>query len=124
MSTVGATSVPRSRSRTRKTQQQVPEGTMEVLRVNYDGSEANTVETVQVPKFEGPVGYQRVEGSVTRNMGNFNSVRVAVMLELPCYPVQSEIDRCYAYASQQVDEKIRSELQLAVPPEDTPDQAG
>jgi hypothetical protein len=35
----------------------------------------------------------RVGGSVTRNLGDFNSARVEVMMELPCLPEIGEMRR-------------------------------
>ncbi len=110
--TVGATSEVRPRHRTRRAIS-IPEGVIEVIRSGYPGSEEE-VETLQVPKFEGPVAYVRVEGSVTRNMGDYNSVRVAVMVEMPCYPTASDVDRAHGWCSSQVDQKIQHELRVAV----------
>lgn len=109
---------PRARSRTRTRPKpkaralDVPTGTMEVSRRGL-GAESEEAETIRVPAFEGPVGRVRVEGSVTRNMGDFNSVRVAVAIEMPCYPVEAEVDACYAWCSTKVDAKIAEELRLA-----------
>lgn len=101
----------RSRSRNRRALD-VPEGTIEVVGAGYDGNPEH-VETIRVPKFEGPVAYMRVEGSVTRNMGDYNSVRVAVMVEMPCYPTNAEVDRCYLWCSEKVEDKIQEELRVA-----------
>ncbi len=111
MSTVGATSEVRTRHRTRRAVS-IPEGVIEVTRFGYPGAEEE-VETLQVPKFEGPVAFVRVEGSVTRNMGDYNSVRVAVMIELPCYPTVADVDRAHGWCSAKVDEKIQHELRVA-----------
>ncbi len=115
MSTVGATSEVRPRHRTRRAIS-IPEGVIEVTRSGYAAAEGREeeVETLQVPKFEGPVAFVRVEGSVTRNMGDYNSVRVAVMVELPCYPTVSDIDRAHSWCSSKVDQKIQHELHVAV----------
>ena len=108
-----ATSEVRTRHRTRRAIS-VPEGVIEVTRSGYPGGPEEEVETLQVPKFEGPVAFVRVEGSVTRNMGDYNSVRVAVMVELPCYPTVADIDRAHGWCSSKVDQKIQHELQVAV----------
>ena len=91
----------------------VPVGTIEVTRAGYDGDPDET-ESIQVPKFQGPLARVRLEGSVTRNMGDYNSIRVAVMVEMPCYPSATDVDRCYDWCSAKVEEKIQRELVVAV----------
>ncbi len=83
---------------------------------------ADTVETISVPRFEGYTARVRVEGSVTRNMGDFNSVRVACAIEMPCYPTLEEVDRCYQWCSDKVDEKVLNELTIATTTEAPGDQ--
>jgi hypothetical protein len=73
--------------------------------------ETETIEKVNVPFFgDVEVGRVRVGGSVTRNMGDYNSVRVEVVFELPCLPELSEANRVYEIASKFVDGKIKKEL--------------
>lgn len=88
------------------------EGTVLVRRVAY-GDETETTEMVRVPVFRTPPARVRVTGSVTRNLGDYNSARVEVMVELPCYPEQSEIQRAYEHASSLVDKYIPQELDKA-----------
>ncbi len=103
----------RVRTRTRsKRALDIPTGTMEVTRAGYSGDPEET-ETVQVPKFEGEASRVRVEGSITRNMGDYNSIRIAVMVEMPCYPSESDVDRCYDWCSAKVEDKIQNELRIA-----------
>lgn len=68
---------------------------------------------VDLGNYQGPVGYVRVEGSVTQNMGDFNSVRVAVAVEMPCRPTPEGADRMYQWCSGFVDERVNSELDMA-----------
>lgn len=56
----------------------------------------------------------RVCGSVTKNLGNYNSARVEVMVELPCYPEDGEIERAYNHAATLVDKYIQQELTVAL----------
>ena len=102
----------RTRQRTRK------DGTLSVKRAHYDAAklidETETIEKVDVPFFgDVEVGRVRVGGSVTRNMGDYNSVRVEVSFELPCLPELSEANRVYDIASKFVDSKIKKELDCA-----------
>lgn len=60
----------------------------------------------------------RVEGSVTQNMGDFNSIRVAVCIERPCENTDEAIEKCYETVSEQVDGFVNQELDLATQPEE------
>jgi hypothetical protein len=89
------------------------EGEIEVHRTMY-GAERQRLEKVLVPKFTGPVGLVEVGGSVTRNLGDFNFVRVEVKVSVPCYPEGSEIDRAKLFAADKVDKFIQEELATAL----------
>lgn len=97
-----------------------PEATITVHRAQYEMgqpiSEEVETTTVNVPAFVGPVGHVSVTGSVTRNLGNYNGVKVAVSVSLPCYPELSEIRRAYNTASVLIDELIPAEMDKAVGP--------
>lgn len=55
----------------------------------------------------------RVSGGLTKNMGNFNSVRVNVSVELPTEPDDASLEAAYARASRLVQDYIDRELDLA-----------
>jgi hypothetical protein len=78
------------------------------------GSERHRLEKVLVPRFTGPVGLVEVGGSITRNLGDFNSVRVEVKVSVPCYPEASEIDRAKVFAADKVDQFLNEELATAL----------
>jgi hypothetical protein len=106
---------PIVRSRTRPQRPldlEIAEGTVLVHSVAY-GTENESRETIRVPVFGTTPAKVRVCGSITRNLGDYNSARVEVMVELPCYPVESEIRRAYDYATGLVDELIPAELEKA-----------
>lgn len=96
----------------------VPEATITVNRAQYQMgqlvSEDGETTTVNVPAFVGPVGHVNVTGSVTRNLGNYNGVKVSVSVSLPCYPELSEVRRAYNTASVLIDELIPAEMDKAV----------
>ena len=101
--------------RPKKTQN---EGTVDIKRVQYQNGklaeETESQETIPCPTFgDVEVGRINVRGSITRNLGDFNSVRVEVGLELPCLPELSEVDRVYDIASSFVEDKIKQELDNA-----------
>lgn len=89
------------------------QGTILVTRSAY-GTTQESGETVSVPIFHTSPARVRVVGSVTRNLGDYNSARVEVMIEVPCYPEESEITRAYDYASSLVDRFIPQELDKAM----------
>jgi hypothetical protein len=94
------------------------EGIIEVKRAVYQNGElteeTDDVETIKVPNFTTEVARLKVHGSITRNLGNFNSVRVECGLELPSLPEMSEIDRVYGICSKFVEDKIEAELNNAM----------
>lgn len=86
----------------------------------YSEPERETTEKITVPIFETAPAYVRVSASTTRNMGDFNSVKVSVDVSLPCYPEGSEIDRAYDICSAWVNQKIQDELEYAVGRQEQP----
>jgi hypothetical protein len=103
---------PAVRHRTRALALDGAEGTVLVRRALY-GAEHESQEQVRVQVFHTDPARVRVEGSVTKNLGDFNSARVAVLVELPCYPEATEIQRAYEVASGMVDRYLERELQIA-----------
>lgn len=91
---------------------------LHVHRAQYQGrqllGEQHEEEVIAVPAFAGPTGTVTVEGGITRNMGDFNSVRVRVAVTLPCYPEDSEIRRAYEHGSVMIDELLPMELDKAM----------
>ena len=55
----------------------------------------------------------RVGGSVTKNMGDYNSVRVSVEIEMPCAPDRDSVDAMYVMLSEDVEAKIDEEINVA-----------
>jgi hypothetical protein len=97
---------------------QAPQGWQYVRRAFYQGkqllSEEFDDEVIAVPAFKGPTGHVTVDGSVTRNLGDYNSVRVRVAVSLPCYPEDTEVRRAYQHATTLIDELLPSELDKAM----------
>jgi hypothetical protein len=94
------------------------EGFIFVKRTAYDRKE-ETEEKIRVPDLMaklngGKPAVVRVGGSVTRNLGDFNSARVEVMMELPCLPEISEMRRVADLLSQHLDDLIPQELKKAM----------
>lgn len=104
----------RTRQRTRSLDVQASESTIFVSRAAYGKEFDELIPAVRVPVFHTEPAKVRVEGSVTKNLGDYNSARVAVCIELPCYPEDSEIRRAYTYASALLDELLPAQLDQAI----------
>jgi hypothetical protein len=102
----------RHRGGARAIELDVPDATILVKRAAY-GMENETRDTVRVPVFGTSSARVRVAGSITKNLGDYNSARVEVMVEVPCYPEATEIDRAYQWASSLIDQYIVTELDKA-----------
>lgn len=94
------------------------EGTTLVERTDYHcgrpvADPVVTRETIRVPVFHTAPAYVGAKGSVTRNLGDYNSVRVEVSVSVPCYPVEEEIQRAYEYVTGKLDELIPEQLAKA-----------
>jgi len=72
--------------------------------------EKEDLDTITVPWFNGPIARVKISSSTTRNLGDYNSVKVEVSLDLPCYAVPGEIEHTYNQAADWVCAKIESEL--------------
>ncbi|QSY98687.1 hypothetical protein J2J97_31955 (plasmid) [Rhizobium bangladeshense] len=90
----------------------VHEGFVSVQRSSY-GIEEESNEKIRVPLFATEVARIRVNAGTTRNLGDFNSARVDVMIEMPCYPIESEIVRTYHFIEGMLDQIIPVELEKA-----------
>ena len=94
------------------------EGFLHVKRTCY-GREEESDEVVRVPDLAGQLnGVQparvRIGGSVTRNLGDYNSARVEVMMELPCLPEVEEMRRVADLISAEIDRIIPAELEKSM----------
>jgi hypothetical protein len=65
-------------------------------------------EILQVTPFSVEPAKVGVEFGVTVNMGNFESVKIAVRVEVPCY--REEVEDVYKQASSFVEDKCRDEV--------------
>ncbi len=93
-------------------------GSISVQRTNYHSGQvvsevAEDGELLDVPVFQTDPAYVEVQGSITRNMGEFNSVRIQVSLSMPVLPTMTEVDRVYAMASAWVEDRLEAEMALA-----------
>lgn len=94
------------------------EGFLAVKATAY-GRETNHDEVIRVPDLASTLkGVQparvRIGGSLTRNLGDYNSARVEVMMELPCLPEIGEMRRVAALISEEIDRIIPTELEKSM----------
>lgn len=79
--------------------------------VNYTGDKDFKAETIQVPCFDGtPVAFVTCELGVTLAAGEGNFAKVKRSVCVPCYPVDSEIDRAMEYAKSTVDAYLEKDI--------------
>jgi len=95
------------------------EGFVTVTRANYNmgqqmGDTEEFSEKVDVPIFKTQPAYVKTEGSITRNIGDFNSVRVSCSVSLPAYPNMSEVNRVFNLAEKIVEDRVNKTLNKAV----------
>ncbi len=84
--------------------------TEETVIVNsvYGGEERNRTEKLSVRKFLVEPAYVRINAGMTKNMGNYESLRIDVSLTVPCYV--EEIDKVFANAADKASALLGEEL--------------
>jgi len=73
--------------------------------IETDETHEEEVGAVNVPDNAARV---TVEAGITRNLGNYESIRYHVSLTLPCLPEAEDIDETYNSAKEWVDDKLSS----------------
>ena len=85
----------------------VPQATVSVE--HKSGAETHTTETPLAPvQTVGAPALVEVSIGLTRNLGNYESVRLHVGLTLPCQPTEEEINNAYEEAKGWVDTRIEA----------------
>lgn len=85
----------------------IPQATVSVE--HKSGAETHTTETPLPPVMvSGQPALVEVAIGLTRNLGNYESVRLHVGLTLPCPPTEEEINNAYDEAKGWVDSRIES----------------
>ena len=74
----------------------------------YMGKDESTPKNIEVRKFEVEPAYVRVSAGMTKNMGNYESLRVDVALTVPCYT--EEIDKVVPLVADKVAAFLQDEL--------------
>jgi hypothetical protein len=63
---------------------------------------------VKIKDLEGNVTRVRVSGGLTKNMGNYESLRVDVSIEMPCPATPEGVEKAYQYCAVWVPERIKN----------------
>ena len=79
-----------------------------IVTSTYGGEERSRNEKISVRRFRVEPAYVRVNVGMTKNMGNYESLRVDVSLTIPCYT--EEIDKVFAMAADKASTFMGEEL--------------
>lgn len=71
-----------------------------------DGSAEETHEVVGEELFDGPVAMVNVSLSMTKNLGNYESLKFTASITMPCKPDGEEIEETYHNCKEWVDSKV------------------
>lgn len=63
---------------------------------------------IEIGSFEGPTAVVRISGGATVNMGNYQTSRIEVGIEMPCYP--EEVPEVYRTLQQTIEAKLKFEV--------------
>ena len=58
---------------------------------------------------QGGMGFVTVEGGITKNLGDYNSARIGVVVSLPCQPTEEGVKDAYKRISKMVDQLMNEE---------------
>lgn len=78
----------------------------EVVTQHKDGAKTVEQEEIAVASGAGPMANVGVRASRTFNMGDYNSVKIEVSLNVPCPVDENEIEQTYVFAAGWVDQKM------------------
>ena len=113
-----------AKTRTRKRTRDV-ESAATVARVRKRGGdvveEKKSDPAVEMAELTAHTARIRVAGSITNNLGDFNSVKVSVELELPFDIRETDVEDMYQQVSDHVDRMLNDELDAALEAEEESD---
>lgn len=82
--------------------------------MNPDKDNKEEVFPIPVADLPEHVAIMKLDGGVTKNMGNFNSVKVLVGAEWPCEPTIEAAERTLDFLSELVDRRCAQELSSVI----------
>lgn len=78
----------------------------EITKTNPDGSTEHQTEELAVVKVPEQHATVSVEAGITRNLGNYESLRYSIILSVPCAADGDDIEETFNSAKDWVDEKL------------------
>ena len=105
--------MPERRARTSPTRpERLTASSMKRVTVSVYGEETNKLEEMDIHSFETEPAYVRVNAGTTKNLGNFESLRIDVSISVPCYV--ELVGRTYEAIAQEVSERLYSEVEAYI----------
>lgn len=79
-----------------------------IVNASLYGRKNDRIEKIEIQPFVTEPAYVRASAGVTRNLGEYESLRVDVSITVPCYP--EEIDQVYTNLTDKVCELLDEEV--------------
>lgn len=79
-------------------------------KINGSNESKETTDSAYVELNTPSPAYVKVSGGLTKNMGDYNSVRIDVAVTMPCLPTDQDVRSTYESVSKLVDELLSKEL--------------
>jgi len=83
-------------------------GARTIVRTKLYGQDESEIEDYAVERFEVEPAYVKVSAGVTRNLGNYESLRLDVMVTVPCY--REHVNETFTAVAEQVSNLLADEL--------------
>ena len=83
-------------------------GGRKTLTVSKGGKEKVTIKDAKIKKFTTDPVYVRIGAGVTKNMGDYESLRVDVSISMPCY--REDMDKTFDKVAEDVAKRLSDEV--------------
>lgn len=85
---------------------QVKHSVATITKAHKDGSLEETKEVIKGQMFDGPTANVGMSIALTKNLGNYESLKITVSLSMPSNPDEASISNTFTEVKSWVDEKI------------------
>lgn len=79
---------------------------LKVIKQYKDGSSTETEEPLPMKTFTGPTANVGLSIGITRNLGNYESVKITVSLNMPCNPTEPDMEATFHEVHGWVDTRV------------------